>query len=63
MGGNECRPLAARMRQGSVEAPIDADVGAAAERDCVRGEVGVEVVVCQLKPRHEEEVVFVPCSL
>ena len=46
-----------------VELPVDAHEGAAAERDCVRGEVGVEVVVRQLEPGHEEEVVFVPGSL
>jgi hypothetical protein len=49
-----------RARQRSVDSPIDADEGAAAERDCVRGEVGVEVVVRQLEPWDEEEVVFVP---
>ncbi len=49
-----------RARQRSVDSPIDADEGAAAERDCVRGEVRVEIVVRQLEARHEEQVVFVP---
>ena len=58
MGGDERRPLAARRAERGVEPLVDADEGAAADGNGVRGEVGVEVVVGQLEPGHEQQVVL-----
>ena len=58
MGGDERRPLAAHTREGRVEPPVDTGKRAAADCDCVRGEERVEVVVGQLEPGQEQQVVL-----
>jgi hypothetical protein len=47
-----------RRAKGGVEPLVDAHEGAAADGDGVRGEVWVEVVVGQLEPGHQQQVVL-----
>ena len=63
MGGDERRPFATRLHERGVDASIDADEGAAADGDGVRGESWIEVVDRQLEPGQEEQVVLAPRAL
>ena len=52
-----------RGQQGADQADVRRDELAQPDRDCVRGEVGVEMVVRQLDPRKHQQVVERPCAL
>ena len=63
VGADQGRSGLPRGQQGADQADVRRDELAQPDRDCVRGEVGVEMVVRQLDPRKHQQVVERPCAL
>jgi hypothetical protein len=63
VGGDQRRPFTACALEGGLESVVDADERAAADGDGMRGEIGVEIVVGQLQPGEEQQVVVAPRAL